>query len=116
MNQEIMDYLLPWNGPYYPVSSKCSTHPSWAAWYASTHHTSTGAMKNLAPGTGTYGNEADPYDPDWKQDWFGDQYDKLRSIKMYDPEDVFWCWRCVGNEDWEEVIGRALFGPLCQVN
>lgn len=47
MNQEIMDYLLPGNGPYYPVSSKWSTHPSWAAWYASTHHTSTGNNQPL---------------------------------------------------------------------
>ncbi|KAF2803188.1 FAD-binding domain-containing protein [Mytilinidion resinicola] len=220
MNREIINDLLPGNGTDYLVSSKWSTHPSWAAWYASTHHTSAGnsqplmasrffkkeslsgkeqelfdllqilttevgagvhtatstvllnivaggkvlnnvpytsvnpawreaylvlqgidmwpanagseeiqkvkeeltkrklgAMKNLAPGTGTYVNEADPYDPDWKQDWFGDRYDQLLSIKKkYDPEDVFWCWRCVGNEGWEEVTGGALFGPLCQVN
>ena len=76
-----------------------------------------GAMKNLAPATGTYLNEADPYDPHWKQDWFGDRYNQLLSIKKkYDPEDVFWCWRCVGNEGWEEVTGGALFGPLCQAN
>ncbi|PLB48823.1 FAD-binding domain-containing protein [Aspergillus steynii IBT 23096] len=208
MNREIVNDLLAGNGTRYLVSSEWSTHPSWAAWYASTHHTSAGnrhplmasrffhkealsskedelfnlletlttelgedvhtasstvlfnlvaggkvfnnvphtsvnpawreaylllqsirkikqeftikklgAMKDLAPGTGTYVNEADPYDPNWKQDWFGDRYDQLLSIKKkYDPEDVFWCWRCVGNEGWEEVTGGTLFGPLCQVN
>jgi FAD/FMN-containing dehydrogenase len=219
MQREIINDLLPGNGTKYLVTSKWSAHPSWAAWYASTHHTTAGnsqplmasrfftkeslsgkeqelfdllqtlttdagadvytasstvllnlvaggktldnvpytsvnpawretylllqgvdmwpanagaaeihsvrkelterklgAMKNLAPGTGTYLNEADPYDPDWKQDWFGDRYDQLHAVKnKYDPEDVFWCWRCVGNERWVEVTGGALFGPLCQV-
>ncbi|KAL1857968.1 hypothetical protein Plec18170_003192 [Paecilomyces lecythidis] len=218
MDREVINDLLPGNGTDYLVSSKWSIHPSWDAWYASTHHTSAGnsqplmasrffnkeslsgkeqelfdllqilttevgagvhtasstvllnivaggkvlndvpytsvnpawreaylllqeidmwpanagseeiqkvkreltkrklgAMKNLAPGTGTYVNEADPYDPDWKKDWFGDRYDQLLSIKKkYDPEDMFWCWRCVGNDGWEEVTGGALFGPLCQ--
>lgn len=74
------------------------------------------AMKKLAPGMGTYGNEADPYDPDWKHDWFGDNYNWLASVKKkYDPDNV-WCWRCVGNEGWAEVTGGTLFGPLCQTN
>lgn len=74
------------------------------------------AMKELAPGMGTYGNEADPFDPDWRQDWWGrDNYDFLLTVKKkYDPEDVFWCWRCVGNDAWAEVTGGALYGPLCQ--
>ena len=73
------------------------------------------AMKAMAPGMGTYQNEADPHDPDWRHDWFGDKYDWLRSVKTkYDPDDVFWCWRCVGNEGWEEVTGGTVYGPLCQ--
>ncbi|KAL2832787.1 hypothetical protein BJY01DRAFT_260036 [Aspergillus pseudoustus] len=229
MHREILADLLPGNGSEYLVTSEWSTHPSWAAWYASTHHTTAGnnqplmasrffgqavlsgrevelagllgvltttknnttstakvgegsssssttvlfnlvsggkvandvrytsvnpawrdaylllqtvdmapanadaeevqalkadlttrklkAMKDLAPGTGTYLNEADPYDPDWRQDWFGEWYEQLVAIKKkYDPEGVFWCWRCVGNEGWEEVTGSALFGPLCQVD
>ncbi|KAI5309824.1 hypothetical protein KEM55_002327 [Ascosphaera atra] len=74
-------------------------------------------MKAAAPGMGTYQNEADPWDPDWKKDWFGDRYDWLVSMKKkYDPGDVFWCWRCVGNDNWKEVTGGALYGPLCQAN
>ncbi|OOG00530.1 hypothetical protein ASPCADRAFT_39217 [Aspergillus carbonarius ITEM 5010] len=73
------------------------------------------AMKDVAPDMGTYVNEADPYDPDWRKDWFGDKYDWLASVKeKYDPDNVFWCWRCVGNEGWEEVTGGAWFGPLCE--
>ncbi|KAE8136429.1 hypothetical protein BDV38DRAFT_272028 [Aspergillus pseudotamarii] len=73
------------------------------------------AMKAAAPGTGTYLNEADPYDPDWKEDFYGDQYNWLKSVKQkYDPDGVFWCYRCVGYEGWEEITGPTLYGPLCQ--
>ncbi|CAG7928051.1 unnamed protein product [Penicillium olsonii] len=75
------------------------------------------AMKAAAPGTGTYMNEADPDDPDWKEDFYGDRYEWLKSVKQkYDPEGLFWCYRCVGSEGWEEVTGPTLYGPLCQAN
>ncbi|KJK61767.1 FAD binding domain protein [Aspergillus parasiticus SU-1] len=75
------------------------------------------AMKAAAPGLGTYLNEADPYDPDWKKDFYGDQYNWLKSVKQkYDPDEVFWCYRCVGYEGWEEITGPTLYGPLCQTN
>lgn len=73
------------------------------------------AMKALTPGMGTYLNEADGYDPEWKEDWFGSRYDSLKSVKQkYDPEEVFWCWRCIGSEGWEEVKGGTIYGPLCK--
>ncbi|KAI9371230.1 hypothetical protein BJX61DRAFT_543879 [Aspergillus egyptiacus] len=73
-----------------------------------------GAMKEAAPGMGTYGNEADPYDPEWREDWYGEKYDWLVGVKQkYDSEGVFWCWRCVGNEGWEEVTGGGLCLGLC---
>lgn len=42
------------------------------------------AMKNVTPDMGTYLNEADPYDPDWKEAWYGDKSDdlKLQRISM----------------------------------
>ncbi|KAJ5907621.1 FAD-binding type 2 [Penicillium taxi] len=73
-------------------------------------------MEELTPGMGTYLNEADGFDPQWKESWFGHKYDWLKTVKQrYDPEGVFWCWRCVGNEDWEEVKGGATYGPLCTI-
>ncbi|BCS19939.1 uncharacterized protein APUU_20371S [Aspergillus puulaauensis] len=74
------------------------------------------AMKALTPGMGAYLNEADGDNPEWKEDWFGSKYDWLESVKdKYDPEGVFWCWRCVGSEGWEEVKGGTVYGPLCKV-
>ncbi|CAG8428433.1 unnamed protein product [Penicillium salamii] len=73
------------------------------------------AMKAAAPGTGTYLNEADPYDPDWKEDFYGSRYNWLYSVKQkYDPDGVFWCYSCVGSEGWEEITGPTLYGPLCE--
>ncbi|KAG9494804.1 hypothetical protein J7337_013943 [Fusarium musae] len=73
------------------------------------------AMKMATPGLGAYLNEADPYDPDWKEAFYGKQYNWLKSVKQkYDPDDTFWCYRCVGYEGWEEITGPTLYGPLCQ--
>lgn len=73
------------------------------------------ALKSFAPNTGTYVNEANIYDPDWKQSWYGGGYEWLESVKQrYDPDSVFWCFRCVGSEAWEEIKGGTLYGPLCE--
>lgn len=48
------------------------------------------AMKDITPDIGTYLNEADPYDPHWKESWYGDRYDELKTSKnKYDPENFF---------------------------
>ncbi|PLB48490.1 FAD-binding domain-containing protein [Aspergillus steynii IBT 23096] len=75
------------------------------------------AMKDITPGMGTYLNEADRNDPDYKHDWYGDMYEWLSSVKTkYDPEDVFWCHHCVGSDRWEESTGGTVYGPLCKTN
>jgi hypothetical protein len=48
--------------------------------------------------------QADPYEPNFQQAFWGDNYPRLLSIKKeVDPEDVFWCLACVGNEGWKEA-------------
>lgn len=60
------------------------------------------ALKKLAPKSGAYINECDPTNPDWKQDYFGENYERLLQIKhKYDPKGVFWCKPCVGWDEWE---------------
>ncbi|KAL2430427.1 FAD-linked oxidoreductase hmp9 [Exophiala dermatitidis] len=72
----------------------------------------TAAMKSLAPNTGSYMNEADRLDPDWKIDFYGSNYDKLLSIKQkYDPSSVFYCPTCVGSD----AFGEDAAGGLCRV-
>ncbi|KAF2644920.1 FAD-binding domain-containing protein [Massarina eburnea CBS 473.64] len=71
-------------------------------------------LKALAPDSGAYLNECDPFDEDWQNDFWGEHYPRLRELKMqYDPDSLLWCISCVGSEDWavEESSGR-----LCQVS
>ena len=70
------------------------------------------AMKDLAPETGCYMNEADRYDPEFLEDFYGGHLDRLEEVKRkYDPEGVFYCPTCVGSERWRE--GDR--GKLCRV-
>ena len=60
---------------------------------------------------GAYVNEANAYQPDWQETFWGSNYPRLLKIKReMDPDDVFWCHPCVGNERWQEVDGQ-----LCRV-
>ncbi|KAH7335056.1 hypothetical protein B0J17DRAFT_720576 [Rhizoctonia solani] len=54
-------------------------------------------LRKLTPGGGAYQNEADVYEPDVTQSFWGSNYDKLLSIKSkYDPDSLLDCWHCVG--------------------
>lgn len=72
----------------------------------------TAAMKQRAPHTGAYMNEADRLDPDWEVDFYGANYPKLLAIKNHrDPSSVFYCPTCVGSAAWAETGS----GRLCKV-
>ena len=59
----------------------------------------TQAMKDLAPSTGCYMNEADRFDPDYLQDFYGEHRQVLSEIKRRrDPRNVFYCPTCIGSE------------------
>ncbi|EDU48775.1 isoamyl alcohol oxidase [Pyrenophora tritici-repentis Pt-1C-BFP] len=54
-------------------------------------------FKALTPGGGCYLNEGDWTEENWKETFFGTQYNKLLAIKQrYDPTGLFNCWKCVG--------------------
>ncbi|KAF7505684.1 hypothetical protein GJ744_000533 [Endocarpon pusillum] len=53
----------------------------------------------VGPDGGTYVNEANPYEPDWQNVFWGPKYDRLLSIKKrIDPTNLFVCNRCVGTD------------------
>ena len=69
-------------------------------------------LAELTPGSGTYLNEGDFNDPNWKQDFYGVNYERLREIKKkYDPTDLFFAITAVGSDAWvvtaEERLCRA---------
>lgn len=60
----------------------------------------TSVIEGITPGGGAYSNEANPFTINWREAWWGDNYEKLVRIKnRYDPDDLLRCWKCIG---WEE--------------
>lgn len=71
------------------------------------------SLKALTPMSGTYLNEGNFRDPDWKQDFYGSNYDALRAIKAkYDRDDLFYAPTAVGSDAWSV----AADGRLCRTN
>lgn len=69
------------------------------------------AQKAMAPNTGGYMNEGDRLDPEWKQTFFGANYEAhLATKKRYDPEGLFYCPICVGSDEWIDLPDT----PLCR--
>ena len=85
-----------------------SSNATIQAVYDDVTYNKTQAMKNLAPDTGCYMNEADRFDPDYLQDFYGAHLGKLERIKKeYDPSGVFYCPTCVGSEEYTvQASGR----------
>ncbi|KAK2757894.1 hypothetical protein FQN54_004300 [Arachnomyces sp. PD_36] len=53
----------------------------------------------VGPDGGTYINEANPYEPDWENVFWGENYERLLAIKRrIDPTNLFVCNRCVGTD------------------
>ena len=65
-------------------------------------------LKELAPSSGAYMNEADFNNPDWKQDFFGVNYRRLLRIKdAVDPNGLFYAATTVGSDRWaQDATGR----------
>ncbi|MBT5413688.1 MAG: FAD-binding protein [Rhodospirillaceae bacterium] len=56
-------------------------------------------LRTATPGGGTYMNEADYFEPDWQQSFYGVHYDRLLAIKRrYDPTNLFKVHHGVGSE------------------
>jgi FAD/FMN-containing dehydrogenase len=56
-------------------------------------------IRDATPAAGAYVNEADYFEPDWQQSFWGENYPKLAQIKRkYDPDGLFACHHCVGSE------------------
>lgn len=65
----------------------------------------TATLREIAPDSGAYFNEASPYEPDPKQAFFGMRYGPLRAIKaVYDPADLFIVVEGVGSAEWDAEL------------
>lgn len=70
-------------------------------------------IQAVAPGGGTYLNEADAVDGEWKRNSFGRNYGPLLDVKRrYDPEGLFYARHAVGSDAWVQTgDGRLCRAP-----
>ena len=60
----------------------------------------TAMVEELTPGSGSYFNEDSPWNKNWHENWWGENYPRLLSIKKkFDPNGVLSCWKCVGFDE-----------------
>lgn len=79
------------------------------AFIAMRHHNATAQFNDvIAPSFrrafphGSYINEADYWQPEWQDAFWGANYEGLRRVKTaVDPEGMFFCHHCVGSEHWD---------------
>ncbi|KAL0069621.1 hypothetical protein AAF712_003279 [Marasmius tenuissimus] len=73
----------------------------------------TSFLRKISPGSGSYLNEADLLEPDFKDAFYGPNYDRLLSIKdKWDPDQILYGSTAVGGDRWRE----AEDGRLCPVS
>lgn len=59
----------------------------------------TQKLATLVPGAGGYVNEGDINEPNWKEAFWGSNYERrLRIKKSIDPTGIFTCYHCIGDE------------------
>jgi FAD/FMN-containing dehydrogenase len=68
--------------------------------------------RNWAPGGGSYANEGNVFSSAWKEDFYGENYDRLLEVKQkYDPGMSLFVYGGVGSDEWEYDLHSGL---LCQ--
>ncbi|KAL0573480.1 hypothetical protein V5O48_008488, partial [Marasmius crinis-equi] len=76
-------------------------------------HVYDAALKKVAPQSGTYMNEGDSNEPDFKQAFYGANYDRLLAIKdKWDPDQLLYGSVSVGGDRWYQTEE----GRLCRVS
>lgn len=83
-----------------------SVVPAWRRTYTHIIHLGSkdpvaDPMRKLAPKMGAYVNEASRFTPGWRTAFWGNNYERLSSIKnKYDPDHLFWVTPGINADDW----------------
>jgi FAD/FMN-containing dehydrogenase len=81
-----------------------------ASWYEAYKEP---VWRNWAPDTGSYMNEGNPFSSTWKEDFYGENYERLLAIKQkFDPSESLFVWSGVGSDLWNYDLNSGL---LCRV-
>ncbi|TFK40207.1 isoamyl alcohol oxidase [Crucibulum laeve] len=102
-NERLITAMLPWDD-HAPIKEMLVLSRKLTQVYGK-------AMHRLTPGSGTYLNEADPFEPDWQRSFYGKNYNRLLAIKdKWDPDQLLYGRTAVGGDRW---ISQS-DGRLCQ--
>ena len=76
--------------------------------------------RDITPGSGSYMNEGDMQEKEWKDAFYGSNYPRLLKVKRkWDPEELFYVHHGVGSEGWVVEDGdrgvQTQDGKLCRV-
>jgi len=95
----VADGALPaWEGSPYPRPDRAAAQKSADAIDAAMR-----PLRRLAPGAGSYVAESNFFNANWREEYWGGHYPRLRRIKArYDPAGLFVTHHGVGSEDWSE--------------
>jgi hypothetical protein len=134
-NPKVMDAFGSANGLYTLLmvqpspklgnGNNTSVHPAWrdAGIYVTGFKipgiTNLDGLREFAPDTGAYLNEAHWSEPNWQKSFWGSNYPRLAQLKTkYDPDGVFWVSPGINAEQWEakkarvcKVAGSVTVGP-----
>jgi len=79
--------------------------------------TSFNPLREVTPNSGAYWSEADRYEPNWEQSFWGmDNYKKLKTIKeKYDPTGMFRVWNGIGGTRAETEANPACDNFLANI-
>ncbi|KAE8386199.1 putative isoamyl alcohol oxidase [Aspergillus alliaceus] len=119
--QEAWGALLPaWRSTYLHFISNGATvdplaagSPKLALEHAARWYEAREVMwREWSPGSGAYMNEANPYTTNFKQDFYGSNYDRLVEVKSkYDPSESLFVLSGVGSDKWHYDLDT---GKLCK--
>jgi FAD/FMN-containing dehydrogenase len=63
----------------------------------------TAELRKIAPNAGSYVSESNYFNRSWQNDYWGDNYSRLRGVKAkYDPDGLFFVHHGVGSEEWSD--------------
>src|SRR5262249_17286424 len=69
-------------------------------------------LEKIAPMPGSYLNEADYFEADWKKSFWGANYPRLAAVKKrYDPDGLFFTHHGVGSDEWSSDGFTRLAAP-----
>lgn len=87
--------------PAYPGSARPDVDRAAARKTARDIGLAAAELRKIAPHSGSYVSESNYFNRDWQQEYWGENYAKLRATKStYDPEGLFFVHHGVGSEDW----------------